>query len=80
MSLVPDQSAVEQFVAGGLYPPFDDRVHPGHLDTAQDDLDVGVGEDGVEQVRELAVPIADQEPGLAVGVLQVHDEVAGGFG
>jgi hypothetical protein len=31
------------------------------LDTAQDDLDAGVGEDGVKQVRELTVSIADQE-------------------
>src|SRR5437773_1947607 len=31
VSLVPDQRAVQQFAAAGLYPPFHDRVHARHL-------------------------------------------------
>src|SRR5689334_937165 len=82
MSLVPDQGAVKRFVAAGLYPPFGDRVHSGHLDAAEDDLDagVGVGEDDVEQMRELAVSVADQKPGTATRSLEIHDEVANGLG
>jgi hypothetical protein len=44
MPLVPDQGAVEQLVSAGLWPAFDDRVHPGQLNPTQDDLDAGVGE------------------------------------
>src|ERR1051325_11378242 len=78
--LVPDQGAVEQFAATGLYPALDDRVHRGgHLNTTEYDLDAGVGEDGVEQVREFAVSIADQEPCSATGVFEIHDEVPGGL-
>jgi hypothetical protein len=61
-----------------LDPAFDDRVHLGHLNTTQDDVDAGVGEDVVEQLRELVVSVADQEP-RGGGVLEVHDEVAGGL-
>lgn len=32
-----------------------------------------------EEGLELAVPVADQEPGVAAGVLEVHDEVACGL-
>jgi hypothetical protein len=38
-------------------------------------LDTGIGEDDVEQGRELAVSVADQESRLAAGVIEVHDEV-----
>jgi hypothetical protein len=57
-------------VAAGLDPAFDDRVHLGHLNTTQDDVDAGVGEDVVEQLRELVVSVADQEP-RGGGVLEV---------
>jgi hypothetical protein len=51
MHLVPDQRAVEEFVAAGLDPPLHDRVHPRHPNAAEHDRDSGVGEDGVEQGR-----------------------------
>jgi hypothetical protein len=54
---VPDQRAVEQLTAAGLHPPLHHRVHPRHLDAAEHDLDPGVGEDLVEQVGELPVPV-----------------------
>jgi hypothetical protein len=83
MRLVAQQRTVEQSVATGLNPPFDQGVHPGHLgilDAAEHDLDAGVGEDGVEQRRVPAVSIADEEAGPAAGVLQVHGEVTHGLG
>jgi hypothetical protein len=70
MDLVEGQGPVEQFVAAGLDPSFHDRVHPGHADVAEHDLDAGVGQDGVEQGRVLAVPVADQVLDLASGVLE----------
>src|SRR5437667_10825360 len=44
VSPVPDQGAVEQFVATGLDPALHNRVHPGHLNTTQHDLDASVVE------------------------------------
>ena len=46
---VPDEGAVEEFAAAAVDPAFHDRVHPWDPDAAEDDLDAGVGEDGVEQ-------------------------------
>src|SRR2546429_1893085 len=80
MCLVEDQRAVEQFVAAALDPPLDDRVHAGHLYGAADDGDAGVGEDGVEQRWVFAVAVPDEETCPAVGVLQVHGEVADRLG
>src|SRR2546421_9468362 len=80
MCLVPDQRTVEPFVAAGLDPPLDDRVHARNLDTREYDRDTGVGEDGVEQGGVLAVAIPQQVLDLASGVLDVHGEVAGGLG
>jgi hypothetical protein len=62
MRVVVDQGAVEQFAAAGLDPPFHDRVRAGHPYAAEDALDAGVGEDGVEQYWVLAVAVADEEP------------------
>lgn len=56
----PDEGAVERLVAAGLDPPFHDRVHAGDLDAAEHDREAGVGEDGIEQGRVLAVAIAEK--------------------
>ena len=80
MRLVPDQSPVQQLVAATLDPPFHDGVHTGPPDTAEHDADTGVGEDRVEQRGEFAVPMADDVPRRAAGVVQVHGEVAYGLG
>jgi hypothetical protein len=69
-----------KLVAAALDPPFPDRVHARHLDTAEHDLDAGVGEDGVEQCRVPAVAVTDEEACPAAGVLQVHREVTHGLG
>src|SRR2546430_11602748 len=79
MRLVPDQRAVEQFVAAGLDPPFHDRVHAGNLDAAEHGRDAGVGEDRVEQGGVLAIPVTDDVRDLTSGVLDVHGEVACGL-
>ena len=42
--------------------------------------DAGVGKDGVEQGRVLAVPVADEVLRLAAGVFEIHDQVVGGLG
>jgi hypothetical protein len=50
-----------------------------------DDLDVDGGEDAVEGDGEFAVAVADEVPKPSVGVVEVHEQVAGqlrepGFG
>jgi hypothetical protein len=66
VTLVPDQGAVEQLVAAGPHPSLHDRVHSRDPDTAADGLDAGVGEDLVDEGRELPVPVPDamKERGL----------------
>jgi|SRR6266545_4836537 len=79
MAFIPDQRAVEQLVAAALDPAFHDGVHAGHLDAAEHDLDIGVGEDRVEQGGELAVAVTDKVPRCAAGVVEVHGEVSYGL-
>ncbi len=75
VTLVPDQSPVEQFTAAGLHPPLHHRVHTRHPRPGQHHSDTGIGHDHVEQLRELAVPVTDQEPCPAAGILQIHDQI-----
>jgi hypothetical protein len=49
-----------------------------HLNTAEHDVDARVGEDGVEQMGKLAVPVADHARSEVV-VFEVHDEVLRGL-
>ncbi len=42
-------------------------------------VDARVREDGIEQAGELPVPVPDQEPCPAAGILQVHHEIPGGL-
>src|SRR5215469_510019 len=79
MPLVPDQRAVQHLEAAGPYPAFHDRVHAEHLDTAEHDLDAGVGEDRVEHGWILAVPVPDQVLDFAARVLEILHEVACGL-
>jgi hypothetical protein len=67
--MIPDQHAVEEFVATGRDPPLHDRIHAGHLDAGQDRGDAGVGHDGVEQGRVLAVAVTDDVLEAASGVV-----------
>ena len=82
--LVDDQKAVEQFAADGADEAFRDRVRARCVHWRLDYLDVGGGEDGVEGGGELAVAVAvavaDQESEASVGVVEVHEQVAGQLG
>jgi hypothetical protein len=75
--LVEDQGAVERFAPAGPHPAFHPRVHPGDADAAEYDRDAGVGEDGVEHGRVLAVPIADQvlHPASRVPIYVILDNL-----
>jgi hypothetical protein len=59
--LVPEQGPVQQFTAAGLYPALHERVHSRHTDTAEDDVDARVGQNGVEQGGELPIAVPDQK-------------------
>lgn len=43
VGLVPDECAVEEFSATGLYPPLHDGVHSGYADAAEYDLNSTTG-------------------------------------
>ena len=75
-----DQQVVEAFPAQRADEAFGDRVRARRLDWGADDANVGAGEHGVEGLGELAVPVADQEPGLLGAVVEVHQQVAGLLG
>jgi hypothetical protein len=57
-----------------------DRVRPWRARRCLEDLDVDGGEYGVEGGSELAVAVADEEPEASVGVVEVHEQVAGLLG
>jgi len=71
---------VEAFSAQGADEAFRDRVRAWCPDRGADDADVGAGEHGVERSRELAVPVADQEPEPVGALAEVHEQVAGLLG
>ena len=73
MRLVDDQEAVEQFAADGADEAFGDRVRSRCAHRRLDDLDDDGG-------GELVVVVADQEPERPVGVVEVHEQVAGLLG
>src|SRR5215467_18796 len=78
--LVPDQGAIEELTAAGLYPPLHDRVHSWPPYTGEHHRDPRIGQDGIEQPGELPVWVPDQEPRPASGVLKIHDRGPGGLG
>jgi len=80
VSLIDDQKAVEEFAADRSDEALGDRVCPWRPRWRLDDLDAGRGEDGIEGGGELAVAVADEEPEVLVGVVEVHQQVAGLLG
>ena len=75
MPFVADQGPVQQLATAGLHPSLHEGVHAGDPDAAEHDLNPRVLEDGVEQFRELAVPVPDHVARPTAGVLKVHGEV-----
>ena len=80
MAPVDDQEAVEEFAADRPDEALGDRVGSRCPHRCLDDLDVDGGEDGVEGGGELGVAVADEEQKAAVGVVEVHEQVAGLLG
>ena len=80
VSLVDDQKTVEEFAADGADEAFRDGVCPRRAHRRLEDLDVDGGERGVEGGGELAVAVADEESEVPVGVVEVHEQVAGLLG
>ena len=77
VALVPDQGAIEKFVAHFLYPALHDRVHAGRGNAGADGRDAGVGEDLAEPGGKLGVPVPDQVRDHRAGIFEVHDQIAG---
>jgi hypothetical protein len=80
VSLVDDQEAVEELAADRPDEALGDRICPRCPHRRLDDPDVDGGEDGVDSGGEPAVAVADEEPDAAVGVIEVHQQVAGELG
>ena len=80
MPLVDDQEAVEEFAADRPDEAFGGRIGPRCPHRRLDDPDVDGGEDGVEGGGEPAVSVSDEEPEAAVGVIEVHQQIAGELG
>jgi hypothetical protein len=77
MALIPDEGMVQELASASPDPAFHDRVHAGRLDTAEDDPDAGVGEDGVEGAGEVRSAVADHELDPMRLLAEVHHQVAG---
>ncbi|MFB4306885.1 ISAs1 family transposase [Actinomadura sp. GTD37] len=58
--LVPDQDAVEELAGAGPHPPLHHRVHPRHPHPGQHRPNADIGQNGVEQLREHAIPHQSQ--------------------
>ena len=80
VALIDDQDVVKQFTADSADEALGDRVRSRCPNRGPDDSDVDGGEDGIEAGSELAVAVADQEPEASVGVVEVHEQVAGELG
>ena len=77
---VEDQDPVEQLAVAAAHESLADRVRTGRPDRDLDDTRASAGKDGIEGGGGLGVPIPDQEPDPAAGVVQAHQQVAGLLG
>src|SRR5829696_1998308 len=73
--LVDDEDPVQQLAAQAADEPFGDGVRPRRPDWCGHDLDAGGIEHGVDDLAELAVVIAEEEPERLAGVVQVHQQI-----
>ncbi len=78
MSSAHGQHPVKQLPTDRTDPPFSDRVW--RLHGREQDPDALRGEDRIEGVGELRVPVTDEELELPDAVCQAHDQVAGLLG
>src|SRR6266516_552245 len=77
MVLIPDEGAVQELASASPDPAFHDCVHAGRPDVAEDGLDAGVSEDGVEGAGEVRSAVADHELDPMRLLAGVHHQVAG---
>ncbi len=77
MALVPDEGAVDQFVANGADPPFVECVCSRSARWDGDDRAADSGEYVIERTGVLAGAVADHEPD---GLVVTHEQVPGGLG
>ena len=79
VSLVVDQQSVGAFVADAANEPFGVAVCLGRPGRDLVDVDVFGGEDGIESLGELGVPVTDQETKRGDPLAEVHQEIPGGL-
>jgi hypothetical protein len=77
MSSAGDEDAVGALAPGAGDPPLANRVRPRRLDRGLDDPHADRGEDCVERVGVLGVPVSDQELQAASPLTEVHEDVPG---
>jgi hypothetical protein len=80
VSRVVNQHSIGAFSADAADEPFRVAVRLGRAGRNLDDVDAFGGEDGIEGIGELRVPVADQKAEGADLVTEIHQEVAGGLG
>ena len=78
--LAEDQHPVGDLGSDRQHEAFGEAVRPRAPRRDLDHLDARIGQDRVERRRELAGPIADEEPEPGGMVAEVHEEVAGLLG
>jgi hypothetical protein len=72
VSFAVDHQVVEALAAQRSHISFRERVRPGRPDRRLDDPHAGTGKHVIEDGRELAVAIADQEPEPVGAFTEVH--------
>jgi hypothetical protein len=80
MPLVDDEDAVKEFTANAADETFSDRIGTRGLHRRPDNAEVDRGEDGVDGSGELGIAVADEKPKATVGIVEVHEQVAGLLG
>jgi hypothetical protein len=80
MSLAEDQGPVGEFGSGGQDEAFGVAVRPRISRRDLHGIDACAGEDRVERGRELAGPVADEEPEGGGAIVEIHQQVAGLLG
>jgi hypothetical protein len=80
VAFAEDQDAVGELGSGGEDESFGEAVRPRTLRWDPHSVDSCAGQDAVERCRELAGPVADEEPEGGGTVVEVHQQVVGLLG